>query len=180
MMTATIGRRGCGRGALTKMAGVLALWVVVAGGAAGAPQPTLGEQLVGTWLLVSSTNTRADGSTIDTFGSGPKGVYVFDHNGHVSLIQVRSDLPKFAANNRTLGTAEENKAVILGSIAYFGTYTVDEGGKSATIRIDAATFPNWAGTSVKRGIAISGDELTVSIPGGSAGGTAQSKWRRIK
>jgi hypothetical protein len=36
----------------------------------------------------------------------------------------RADLPKFAANNRNVGTPEENKAIVQGSFAYFGTYTV--------------------------------------------------------
>jgi hypothetical protein len=34
---------------------------------------------------------------------------MYDANGHVSVIITRSDLPKFASNNREAGTPEENK-----------------------------------------------------------------------
>src|SRR5262249_52921942 len=40
-----------------------------------------------------------------------------------ATLAVRSDLPKFASNNRDMGTPEENKAVVQGSITYFGTYS---------------------------------------------------------
>jgi len=45
-----------------------------------------------------------------------------DAGGHISVTTLRSDLPKFQSNNRIAGTADENKAIVQGSIAYFGTY----------------------------------------------------------
>ena len=51
---------------------------------------------------------------------------MYDANGHISVIITRSDLPKFAANNREAGSPEENKAIVHGSLAYFGTYSVSE------------------------------------------------------
>jgi hypothetical protein len=39
---------------------------------------------------------------------------------------MRSDLPKSASKNRAQGTPEENRAVVKGGIATFGTYTADE------------------------------------------------------
>jgi hypothetical protein len=41
------------------------------------------------------------------------------------MIIARSDL-KFASNNRHVGTPEENKAFVEGSIAYFGTYSAKQ------------------------------------------------------
>ena len=43
----------------------------------------------------------------------------------ISMIIARSDL-KFASNNRHVGTPEENKAFVEGSIAYFGTYSAKQ------------------------------------------------------
>jgi hypothetical protein len=57
---------------------------------------------------------------------------MFDPNGHFSEIIIRSDLPKFASNNREAGTPEENKAAMQGSIAYFGTYSVSDTDKVVT------------------------------------------------
>ena len=42
------------------------------------------------------------------------------------LILQRATLPRFASDNRMSGTAEENKAVVQGSIAYFRNYAIDE------------------------------------------------------
>ena len=93
---------------------------------------------------------------------------------------MRSDLPKFASNNRETGTAEENKAVVQGSSTVFGKYSNDEAEKSVSIQIEAATFPNWVGTTQKRVLAIAGDELTVTGFTGTLGGAPESKWKRVK
>src|SRR2546430_1725432 len=76
------------------------------------------KDLVGTWTLVSITLEK-DGKKTDFYGPNPQGQVMYDPNGHVSLIITRSDLPKFASNNREAGTPEENKAVVQGSLAYF-------------------------------------------------------------
>src|SRR5260221_1711932 len=84
---------------------------------------TTAKDLVGTWTLVSVTFER-DGKKTDFYGPNPQGETMFDPNGRISFIVTRSDLPKFASNNRQTGTPEENKAVVQGSLAYFGTYSV--------------------------------------------------------
>jgi hypothetical protein len=63
-------------------------------------------------------------------GSGTK-----QADGHFSLVNTRADLPKFASNRRDQGTPEENKAVVQGSIAYFGTYSVNEGIRSSPLKL---------------------------------------------
>ena len=149
-------------------------------GSAVAQQKTLKEQLVGTWLVVSNTTTRADGTKVDTFGPNPKGIFIYESNGRFAIISTRADIPKFASNNRGTGTADENKAVVQGSIAYFGTYSVNEADKSLTAQVEGATFPNWVGNTQKRKIVISGDDFTFTNPGGSAGGSAEIKLKRAK
>ena len=97
------------------------------------------------------------------------------------MIITRADLPKFAANNRTAGTPEENKAVVQGSLAYFATVTIDETGKIITDHIEGCTFPNWNGTDRKLSFSLSGDELDeMSISTPSTGvGTAHLVWKRV-
>jgi Lipocalin-like domain len=75
------------------------------------------KELVGSWTLISVTVNR-DGEKIEPFGPNPKGTMTFDSGGRFSIIVTRSDLPKFASNNRETATSEENKAVVQGSIAY--------------------------------------------------------------
>jgi hypothetical protein len=78
-------------------------------------------ELVGTWTLVSITLEK-DGKKTDFYGPNPQGQLMYDATGHFSVIITRSDLAKFASNNRETGTAEENKAIVQGSLASFGTY----------------------------------------------------------
>jgi hypothetical protein len=81
------------------------------------------------------------------------------------------------------GTADENKAAVQGMISHFGTYTVDEAGKSVTFRIQASSFPNWDRTVQKRPItAITDEVLTWNTPAPSAAGFVRSEvaWKKAK
>ena len=54
----------------------------------------------------------------------------------------RATLPRFASDNSMSGTAEENKAVVRGSIAYFGTNAIDEAKGTISRRYDGSTYSN--------------------------------------
>ena len=62
---------------------------------------------------------------------------MYDADGRFCVIITRSDLPKFASNNRETGTAEENKAIVQGSLAYFGAYSVSEPDKTITSHVES-------------------------------------------
>jgi hypothetical protein len=148
--------------------------------------PTFAQQandIVGTWMLVSITLEK-DGKKTDFYGPNPQGQLMYDATGHFSVIITRSDLPKFASNNREAGTAEENKGIVEGSLAYFGTYEVSETDKIITSHVKSSTFPNWNGTDRKTSFNISGDELSTHVISGpltSIGtGTAYVVWKRAK
>ena len=118
---------------------------------------------------------------VSAYGEGARGAMNLTADGHYSIMLARATLPKFAANSRTKGTADENKAVIDGSIFHFGTYTIDDGGKSITFNIKTSSFPNWDGTSAKRALKVSGDELTYTVTAPSAGGPPNDVvWKRMK
>jgi hypothetical protein len=105
---------------------------------------------------------------------------MLDRSGHVMMTISRRDLPKFAANRRDAGTAEENKGVLSGLLAYFGTYTVDPEGV-LTYRIEDSTFPNWIGTDQKRHFKLSGNEMTwTNYAPAISGETAVLIWRRME
>jgi hypothetical protein len=138
------------------------------------------EQLLGSWAFVSSITTRPDGTKLDAYGPNSNGIATFSPDGHFSIIIVRTDLEKFKTNNRLEGSTEENKAVVQGTNAYFGTYTVDEPKKHYDAKIEGATFPNWNGTIQRRRVSFEGDRLVLSNEAGSAGGAAEITWRRFK
>ncbi len=136
------------------------------------------DQLVGAWTLVSAAYNQ-DGKKRDIFGPNPSGLMILDASGRFAQILMRPELPKFASNNRENGTPEENKAVVQGSVAYFGTYTVSNGGVS--VHIENATFPNWRGADQKRSVSLSGDELKWANATTTVGsGGAELVWKRVK
>ena len=107
----------------------------------------LREQLVGTWKIISVNNTRPDGTIKQIFGPN---IAVFDAHGNTAIILMRSDRPKFAANNRDLGTPEEFKTTVQGTHAYFGTYSVIEKNKTLVFHVEGNTFPNQEGIDTER------------------------------
>jgi hypothetical protein len=138
------------------------------------------KDLVGTWTLVSITREQ-DGKKTDYFGPNPQGQLIFAPNGRFATIFLRSDVPKFASDNREAGTPEENKAAVQGGLAYFGTYSVSEMDKIITYHIEGSTFPNWRGVDQKRLFKLSGDEFTYTNPTPSSGsGSAYAVWKRVK
>src|SRR5215468_3953780 len=105
-------RRIMNRRSILNLSAITALGLVVSLNSATAQQKSLKEQLVGTWTFVSSTGKLADGSPV--WGTNPRGILSFDANGRVSTIIVRSDLTKYASNNRMQTTPAEDKATVQG------------------------------------------------------------------
>ena len=133
-------------------------------------QPSLRQQLIGTWSLVVTAVHRKDGAKADVFGPSPNGVLMFQPDGHFVLINTRPGRPKYASGNRVQGTPDEFRDTVLGSIAYFGTYTVDEAKKEFILKIRGSTFPDYEGTEQVRPFSIVGDELRSVNPNPSQGG----------
>jgi len=142
-------------------------------------QQSLKEQLLGAWTLVSASSKLPDGTPV--WGANPIGLIVFSSSGHYSSQLMRSDLPKYASNNRANGTPEEYKAIGIGTIASFGTYSVNEENKTVTISYDGSTFPNRKGAKETRPFVIEGDQLRITNPVPSTGGeSSQLVYRRAK
>ena len=139
-----------------------------------AQQDPLKQRLLGTWTFTSTTGQRPDGTRFDVFGPHPKGVIIFSPDGHFALINTRPGRPSYASGNRMDATPEEYKATVQGSIAYFGTYTVDESGSAFSLHIEGSTFPNYEGTDQLRPFTIVGDELRSVNPAPTVGGPGLS------
>jgi len=157
--------------------------LVMLPGGATAQQKSIKDQIVGAWTLLLADNIKDDGSHVPGFGPNPDGTLIFTPDGRYSLQVVRHGRPAFASKNRMAGTADENKAAVQGMISHFGTYTIDEGGKTLTFRIEASSFPNWDGTVQKRPITAITDEVltynnpTLTVPGYVR---AEVAWKKAK
>lgn len=143
---------------------------------------TLKEQIVGDWTLISWIQTRSDGTKNFRFGNNPKGINMFDLGGRFSLVILQANLPKISSNDPMKPSAEEAEAIIRGSIAYYGTYRVDEATKTIDMQLDGTTLTNQLGITQKRTIdSISADEMRYSNPtavGGGGAGKIEVAWKR--
>ncbi len=141
---------------------------------------TLVQQVQGSWILVS-LYVEQDGKKMEPFGSKPRGSMILTPDGRFSIILMRASLPKFASNNRMKGTAEENQAVVQGSLAHYGRYAVaSEKEHTVNLSNEGSTFPNWDGQDQKRVWTVKGDELSVTNPTATTGGVAHLVWKRAK
>jgi hypothetical protein len=169
------------RSNIVRLSAVAALGLALLPGSALGQQKSLKDQLLGTWALASWERTNPDGSKTHSFGASPKGINIFGADGRFALIYMRGDLPKLASNDRMKSTPEEAKSIVDGSIAYYGTYSVDEASKTITLNIESTTFPNQLGRPQKRVIStLTADELKYSNPTATAGGQIQVTFKRAK
>jgi hypothetical protein len=107
---------------------------------------------------------------------------MFSPTGRFSIIIVQPNLPKIASNDPNKPTAEEAQAIVRGSIAYFGSYTVDESTKVLNLQLDGTTLTNQLAIPQKRTIdSISADEMRYSnstVVGGL--GKIELAWKRAQ
>jgi hypothetical protein len=149
---------------------------------AAAQQPSLKGQLLGTWMLVAWNQVGADGSNFQKYGADPRGFHIFEQNGRFFAMMARPDLPKFAASDPQKATAEEAKAIMAGSIAYYGTYSVNESERMVILRMEATTFPNQLGRDLSRRIvSVTANEMIYANPDATTGGgQIQLSWKRAQ
>ena len=128
------------------------------------PRSVTQGSIVGTWIYVSSTAKRDDGSNVPR--PSLQGAVTYTADGRFHFITTRTDAPKYASGDLARPSPEEAMAIASGSIAYTGTYTVDEGTKTIHVSIETSTFPNLVGAPNQRRIvtSITADEMKFTNP----------------
>jgi hypothetical protein len=169
------------RRSIVALSAITALWLASTPGDAVAQRKTLKEQLVGTWSLVLCENVALDGAkTPLVVGSNPAGQHIFTNDGYFSF-QAAAEFPQFASNDRMKTTPEENKAVVEGSIAYYGTYTANEAENTIALHIVRSSFPNQNESDAKRIItALAADEMSYINPARRVGGSINCTYKRAR
>src|SRR5262245_13372856 len=145
---------------------VLSISVIMMLGVTALPNSTISQQwslkdqLVGTWTLASLEHVLPNGSKVQSYGTNPKGIVVFDAKGRFFLMFARPDLPKISSNAQETATSEEAKDLLAGSIAYFGTFGVNDADRVISLRLEASTFPNQLASDQNGTItSLTADEL---------------------
>jgi hypothetical protein len=157
------------------------LSLVLGAQGASAQQKSLKDQLVGTWSLISNDNVSPNRQRRQLFGAAPKGLVILQDNGQFAQIYLRPDRPKFKTNSRLQGTPDEIKVAWDGTVALFGTWTVDNATQTIAVRMLGHSFPNSEGRESKRTITrLTADELAWFIVAPAAGGRSESVFKRRK
>ena len=145
-----------------------------------AQEKSIKEQLVGTWIYVSSTGKREDGSAVQR--PSLQGAVTYTADGRFHFITVRTDAPKYASGDPARPSPDEAMAIASGVVAYTGTYTVDESTKTVHANIETSSFPNLVAAPNQRRIvtSITEQELKFTNPRTPAGITLDLVFKRAK
>jgi len=160
---------------------ITALGFAALTGGAIAQQKTLKEQLVGSWVVVSSETTPPGGAKRQDFGANPKGILILDASGRYATVLGQTNRPKFKdTNNLRLGATEaEFAAAARAFAANFGTWSVNEADKTLIRKYEIALIPNNDNQETKTSVSLSGDELKL-VTTSPAGVRSDTVYRRAK
>ena len=120
--------------------------------------PPVSGPLVGTWRLISYTDTVEGEAPISAFGVEPIGVFIFTADGHVSISIMRNP-PDVAAPT---ADPDPDACIPVWFCAYFGTYDVDYKTSTWVTHVRGANAPGYLGTDQRRHFSIRGDRLVIS------------------
>jgi hypothetical protein len=129
----------------------------------------LKQQLVGSWVLTSGMEKYPD----KTLTPWEAGNLMLTSDGRLAFFLIGKDRQKGANPRDPVGPA----------VAYYGTYSVDEGEKAITFHIERGVAPLFDKTDRKQSISLNGDTLvTSSIPTQTPEGTMtpENEWKRAK
>jgi hypothetical protein len=133
---------------------------------AQAQQKSAKELIAGSWKLLIADNIRSDRTAVPGFGVLPNGTAKFGADGKYSVEVTPNSSGRPA-------------------LSYSGSYTLDDAGKTLTLRVEQSSLANWRGTTQSGTVEfVNADNLgwTTSVPfAASAEFTgAELIWSRAK
>jgi hypothetical protein len=119
------------------------------------------ESLVGTWRLVSHTETTDKGEVKNPDGEHPTGFLTYTADGRVSVIFTHEGRKPLSNLPPESAPREEIFEAFTSVVAYAGSYSVT--GDKVTHHIEAAWVQNLVNTDIVRSVKLEGDHLTLSF-----------------
>jgi hypothetical protein len=121
--------------------------------------PTIREQLLGTWRLVSYYTEGPDGSIAYPMGKDARGFIMYLPDGFMSANLMVPGRPPYTGGIAETATPAELTAAALGYFGYAGRYEVDEPAQGVRHHIEVALAPNLAGGTQFRHVRFDGRRL---------------------
>jgi lipocalin-like protein len=138
----------------------------------------LKDRVVGTWKLVSVEQRTNKGDVLAPTPAAPAnrtGYLIYDPAGYMAVSIMPLGRKKYAGAQ---ATEDEARAAITGYAAYFGTFTIDEGGASITHHLQGSLNPGMA-RDQKRFFELAGNRLTLKPPAAANGNQSRLTWERM-
>jgi hypothetical protein len=140
------------------------------------------QDLIGTWRLVSGTDTTEKGEVTDAYGKDPIGYLTYTAEGRVMAIISFGERKPLSVNDYITAPAAERAAAYATFLAYAGTYSLD--GNKVIHHVDVASIQNRVGTDLVREIVSfqNGRLILRTAPFFKAGRTVTTDivWERLK
>ncbi|MGA8371411.1 MAG: lipocalin-like domain-containing protein [Acidimicrobiales bacterium] len=122
----------------------------------------MSSRLVGTYRLVSMEHYADDGEVGRPFGDAPEGFITYTPEGYMLAILSRPDRAPFVDGDILGGSEAEQAAAFLSASSFAGRYEVRD--NQVVHHLEAATFPNWKGTTQARDFELTDAHLTLFPP----------------
>ena len=111
------------------------------------------EAIIGPWIITSVFDEYQNGEKRDNWGGPVKGQLTFGRTGRFTTIIIGPS----AASMKTDDPRKPDALVV----AYYGSYTVDEGGKKINGKIEGASYSPRVNMDTTWTVQGSGDKLTL-------------------
>jgi hypothetical protein len=144
-------------------------------------QPTISEQIVGAWSLVSYEVRAADEIVQHPLGADAVGLLIYGPHRHMTVQIMASDRQRWRAQSEGSQRLSELAAAAEGYLAYAGTYEVDEAARTVTHHVELSLIPNWVGRPQRRAVDLRADHLILTAEPPQFEGemaTPRLTWRR--
>ena len=118
-------------------------------------------RFIGVWKLVSCERKSSGGDLSYPYGEKPIGRITYDKAGRMSAQLMRSE--RRSLSGATLRTASPRElGEVLGFVAYFGTFDIDEATRTVIHHVQASLVPSFVGTDLKRTYEFAGNQLILT------------------
>lgn len=141
------------------------------------------DALVGTWKLVSATDTTEKGEVRGAYGPNPTGFITYTADGRMMAIITNDGRKPLSVPDQVSAPAEERAEAFATLVAYAGAYTVT--GDKVIHHVEVAWMQNVVNMDLVRFIVnLQGDRVTLRTTPFSRGGVQVAHedlvWERIK